>query len=303
MQVREDARVRAAESLAVGDFADAVEWLRHWARHDSVPPGHVADQYADLVRDAILRRDLDLATAATDYAQQAGLLSLRQGLMLRAGAQIVGGDIAAGLTLTLPLLIDRHAATNLELAVNLEGLGRYLDVVGRGDLAAEYRRCAADMDWEDTPPAYAVADLPEVYEQSTPNRDPMPPQIAALCELVVADSVFAVPYVPYSVFEGRTGDGMKSTKVFDAMCGSVEQSLRPLDSSALALFVVPADDAALYAFAADRKLDPREAWTATLWAGQQAKAGHGTQWPPDSYDACWCGRPVLYDDCCRRWRA
>jgi hypothetical protein len=149
VQVREDARVRAAQSFACGDFADAVQWLRHWVRHDSIHQGTVHDPFAELVRDAICRREVDHATAATDYASQTGLLSRRENLMLRA---------------------------------------------------------------------------------------------------------------------------------------------------------VPADDGALRAFAADHDLDPDEAWTAALWAGQQAKAGQGTPWPPEPHDACWCGRPVLYDDCCRhRW--
>jgi hypothetical protein len=211
--------------------------------------------------------EVDLATAATDYGQQHQLLPDRERRGLRAGTRIVDGDIAGGLTLALPLLVGRDEATNLKVSVNLDALARYLDAFGRGDLAAQYRRRSADLTWEDAPPAYAVGELPGICARSLLSQDPMPPRIATFCELVVAGGLFAVPYLPYTAFTGRTADGAEDLAAFDELCEQVEKALAPLGHGSLPLFVVPADDAALHAFAAARDLDPHEVWTGTLWAG------------------------------------
>lgn len=67
------------------------------------------------------------------------------------------------------------------------------------------------------------------------------------------------------------------------------------------LFVVPTDLAALSRYADAHGYDERDPWTATLWAIDRALDGRARRWPPEPHEPCWCGRPRLYDDCCR-WR-
>jgi hypothetical protein len=136
-------RERAAECLARGDLTDTVEWLRHELRRPAgCGPGPVADAYAALVEGAILN---GLAgTAAEDaiaYGESAELLDGNDAALLRAAARMVRGDVAAGLTVALPLLVRRGevAAT----AYVLRTLGRFLAASGRPDLAA---RCEGYVD-------------------------------------------------------------------------------------------------------------------------------------------------------------
>lgn len=288
MSLKKQAQARARVAFGQGDFPDAVAELRFWVDRDPhAPPSRVGGAFQDLIDNAI-RADPALAAAAIDWAVTARLLADSDARLLRAAARIRAGDVDTALTLVAPLLdtddpLAKHTVLDL--------LADYLHAAGRTDLASQYRQRAGAVECESCPPEHAVLEA-GLHQLASPRIDRLARQIRD-------GGLFALPVPRWPAFTARTADGSEDLRALDQACADVQMALHHLERDALVLATVPADPSSLRHLAARRGWHPDDPWTGIRWAVSEALDGHGSAWPPSPYEPCWCGRPLLYDDCCR----